>query len=117
MLDHTTTRLRNLRPGERMTFYRGDLATDASRAVREAPTCAELLLTIQRTVGELERAGRIKVTARVVEVPPPPAWPWSSKRAGPLLVTEYTATGTEPPRLGAPLPSLTQARACARAVA
>jgi hypothetical protein len=66
----TIQRLRNLRPGEQMTAYRGDFVEDLSR--QGAPKYKALLQRILNTMNALEHEGRImvKVETEIIGTPP-----------------------------------------------
>jgi hypothetical protein len=65
----TVQRLRLLRPGQAIVYYRGDLAYDIARAgcAGGAAAYAKVLCDIRDTVGELVRLGRVKISERRID--------------------------------------------------
>jgi hypothetical protein len=60
---YTVVKLHNLRPGERLVYYRGDFEDDVERAEAEmAPCYANVLRQIRDTARELAKAGRIRLS-------------------------------------------------------
>ncbi len=57
-MNFTTRRLRSMRPGDSIVFYRGNLAADIERNWG-APLYRELLQEIAATARELERDGSL----------------------------------------------------------
>jgi hypothetical protein len=54
----TTHRLRNLKPGERMTYYRGDFGYDT---VHGPSDYCSILADVMRVAAHLEDCGRIRL--------------------------------------------------------
>lgn len=81
-------RLKALRTGESLVYYRGQLPGDIGRWT--VPLYAAVLAQVCATVAELEWAGRIEVCARDLEIPlknPDPKGPAF------VRVHEYGAVG------------------------
>ncbi len=67
---HTVEQLRCLRRGERLTYYRGDLAADMARAEKDGgvPNYAKVLRALATEAYALEAAGRIRLVTETVKV-------------------------------------------------
>lgn len=58
MTNWTAERLASLRPGEKFTYYRGDLDADIRRA---GTPYSDVLIAVRNAAAELARAGKIDV--------------------------------------------------------
>jgi hypothetical protein len=92
----TVRRLLALRPGETLTYYRGDFACDIARSTTApaycgdtgaAPKYAALLKYIYDTALDLQRRRRVRLSQKYIELSP--------CHNSPSIVTEYKATGLE----------------------
>ena len=94
----TITRLKTLRPGETLIYYKGNFANDIARSVaadsvniKPAVKYAATLKYIQETAVNLERQGRVRLSYNVVELPKLP--PLRTTKTYENHMIEYVATG------------------------
>jgi hypothetical protein len=93
----TVQRLKSIKPGERVCYYRGDFAIDIRQAQTATKGCpdgvpkyAALLNSIRNAARELERSGRVKLSeARVGMSVRNQTF---DDRSVTITMTEYTAT-------------------------
>jgi hypothetical protein len=85
--NHTARRLLGLEPGESFVFYRGALPDDVNHN-NKAPQYAAVIAGVHATALQLQKAGRIAVTERKVEL--------TTADGKPFSVTEYRALGLAP---------------------
>jgi hypothetical protein len=86
-VNHTVRRLLALEPGDAFVFYRGSLPDDVNHNSR-APQYAAVITATYATAHQLQKAGRIAVTERKVEL--------TAADGNPFSVTEYRALGLAP---------------------
>jgi hypothetical protein len=86
-VNHTVRRLLALEPGDSFTFYRGALPDDVNHNSK-APQYAAVIAAVYATAHQLQKAGRIAVTERKVEL--------TTADGKPFSVTEYRALGLAP---------------------
>jgi hypothetical protein len=67
--NHTVSRLRALKAGESIVYYRGRLASDIARATIENPDYAAVLQAIAREAKRLAALGRITLSERSASRP------------------------------------------------
>jgi hypothetical protein len=83
----TVRRLLELEPGESFVFYRGSLPDDVNRNSR-APQYAAVIAAVYATAHQLQKAGRIAISERKIEL--------TTADGNPFNVTAYTALGLAP---------------------
>jgi hypothetical protein len=86
-VNHTVKRLLALEPGEAFTFYKGALPSDVNHNSK-APLYAEILAAVHATAHQLQKAGRIAISERKIEL--------TTADGNPFSVTEYRALGLAP---------------------
>ena len=95
----TVTRLKALRPGETLVYYKGNFANDIPRSlaadnvnIKPATSYAAMLRYIQETAKDLEQQGRVKLSQSIIELPKLPPLR-TTKGAYENYLVEYIATG------------------------
>ena len=87
---HTVTQLKNIKPGQRLVYYSGNLEADIARSRTEvgttgaAPRYAAQLELIQQTAQDLKRKGRVRLEESTRS---------KTKRGKSIFIIEYTAIG------------------------
>lgn len=87
VVNHTVKRLLALEPGDSFTFYRGSLPDDVNHNSR-APQYAAVITAVYATAHQLQKAGRIAISERKIEL--------TAADGNPFSVTEYRALGLAP---------------------
>jgi hypothetical protein len=83
MSQFTIERLKTLRPGQQLVYYRGNFEHDIERSNEDASTYGEILMHVRDTASSLAREGKIRLIER----------PYG---AGRFRLFEYVAFGVAP---------------------